>query len=99
MHASNSKKKSRNRCCREEGVAIWTVIAMERIHVSVRAKPLSQDDAKRSPWRIFGNSIAIPNLSKFDFGPELKEEHVPFRLFFSNFNLPHLSCYSIRVRT
>ncbi|XP_068471595.1 kinesin-like protein KIN-7O isoform X3 [Phaseolus vulgaris] len=40
---------------------------MERIHVSVRAKPLSQDDAKTTPWRIFGNSIAIPNLSKFDF--------------------------------
>lgn len=56
------------RCCREEGVAIWTVIGMERIHVSVRAKPLSQDDAKTTPWRIFGNSIAIPNLSKFDFG-------------------------------
>lgn len=45
-----------------------TVIAMERIHVSVRAKPLSQDDAKTSLWRISGNSIAISNLSKFDFG-------------------------------
>ncbi|XP_022638159.1 kinesin-like protein KIN-7O isoform X3 [Vigna radiata var. radiata] len=40
---------------------------MEKIHVSVRAKPLSQDDAKTSPWRISGNSIAISNLSKFDF--------------------------------
>ncbi|XP_017405878.1 kinesin-like protein KIN-7O isoform X3 [Vigna angularis] len=40
---------------------------MEKIHVSVRAKPLSQDDAKTSLWRISGNSIAIPNLSKFDF--------------------------------
>ncbi|QCD99399.1 centromeric protein E [Vigna unguiculata] len=40
---------------------------MERIHVSVRAKPLSQDDAKTSLWRISGNSIAISNLSKFDF--------------------------------
>ncbi|WVY89157.1 hypothetical protein V8G54_034671 [Vigna mungo] len=40
---------------------------MEKIHVSVRAKPLSQDDEKTSPWRISGNSIAISNLSNFDF--------------------------------
>ncbi|CAJ1972094.1 unnamed protein product, partial [Sphenostylis stenocarpa] len=47
--------------------AAGTVIGMERIHVSVRTKPLSQDDAKTSPWRISGNSIAIPNLTKFEF--------------------------------
>ncbi|KAL6498525.1 hypothetical protein OROHE_026622 [Orobanche hederae] len=41
---------------------------MERIHVSVRARPLSPDDAKASPWRISENSISIPNQpSKFDF--------------------------------
>ncbi|XP_047946706.1 kinesin-like protein KIN-7O isoform X1 [Salvia hispanica] len=42
---------------------------MERIHVSVRARPLSAEDAKASPWRISGNSIYIPNqpTTKFDF--------------------------------
>lgn len=41
---------------------------MERIHVTVRARPLSADDAKTSPWRISGNSISIPNhSSKFEF--------------------------------
>ncbi|XP_031401118.1 kinesin-like protein KIN-7O isoform X2 [Punica granatum] len=41
---------------------------MERIHVSVRARPLSPEDAKTSPWRISGNSIFIPNhSSKFEF--------------------------------
>ncbi|KAI3472268.1 hypothetical protein Pfo_029756 [Paulownia fortunei] len=41
---------------------------MERIHVSVRARPLSAEDAKASPWRISGNSIFIPNQpSKFEF--------------------------------
>ncbi|XP_029129741.1 kinesin-like protein KIN-7O isoform X2 [Cajanus cajan] len=40
---------------------------MERIHVSVRARPLSPDDAKTSLWRISGNSISIPNHSKFEF--------------------------------
>lgn len=42
---------------------------MERIHVAVRARPLSPEDAKTSPWKISGNSIFIPNHStKFDFG-------------------------------
>ncbi|GAV72551.1 LOW QUALITY PROTEIN: Kinesin domain-containing protein [Cephalotus follicularis] len=41
---------------------------MERIHVTVRARPLSGEDAKSSPWRISSNSIFIPNhSSKFDF--------------------------------
>ncbi|KAF3451459.1 hypothetical protein FNV43_RR07554 [Rhamnella rubrinervis] len=41
---------------------------MERIHVAVRSRPLSQDDAKSSPWRISGNSIFISNhSSKFEF--------------------------------
>ncbi|XP_057506191.1 LOW QUALITY PROTEIN: kinesin-like protein KIN-7O [Actinidia eriantha] len=41
---------------------------MERIHVTVRARPLSPEDAKTSPWRISGNSIFIPNhSSKFEF--------------------------------
>ncbi|KAH6779630.1 P-loop containing nucleoside triphosphate hydrolases superfamily protein [Perilla frutescens var. hirtella] len=41
---------------------------MERIQVSVRARPLPVDDAKASPWRISGNSIFIPNQpTKFEF--------------------------------
>ncbi|MFS7926922.1 hypothetical protein Hanom_Chr04g00302831 [Helianthus anomalus] len=42
---------------------------MERINVAVRARPLSPEDAKTSPWRISGNSIVFANPSnKFDFG-------------------------------
>ncbi|XP_058748341.1 kinesin-like protein KIN-7O [Vicia villosa] len=41
---------------------------MDRIHVTVRARPLSPDDAKTSLWRISGNSIFIPNHSSmFEF--------------------------------
>ncbi|XP_073223691.1 kinesin-like protein KIN-7O isoform X4 [Cicer arietinum] len=41
---------------------------MERIHVTVRARPLSLDDAKTSLWKISGNSIFIPNhSSNFQF--------------------------------
>ncbi|KAL3533577.1 hypothetical protein ACH5RR_007098 [Cinchona calisaya] len=49
---------------------------MERIHVSVRARPLSPDDAKNSPWRISGNSIFIHNQtsSKFEFDRVFEEE-------------------------
>ncbi|KAF7135026.1 hypothetical protein RHSIM_Rhsim08G0184500 [Rhododendron simsii] len=42
---------------------------MERIHVTVRTRPLSPEDDKTSPWRISGNSISNPNhSSKFEFG-------------------------------
>jgi centromeric protein E len=42
---------------------------MERIHVTVRARPLSPEDAKTTLWRISDNSIFIPNhTSKFEFG-------------------------------
>uniref|UniRef100_A0A1J3ET78 Kinesin-related protein 4 n=4 Tax=Noccaea caerulescens TaxID=107243 RepID=A0A1J3ET78_NOCCA len=34
---------------------------MERIHVSVRARPLSTEDAKTSPWNISSDSISMPN--------------------------------------
>ncbi|KAJ0040672.1 hypothetical protein Pint_27390 [Pistacia integerrima] len=34
---------------------------MERIYVMVRARPLSTKVAKRSPWRISGNAIFVPN--------------------------------------
>ncbi|KAK4771629.1 hypothetical protein SAY87_032161 [Trapa incisa] len=48
---------------------------MERIHVSVRARPLSPEDAKTSPWRITGNTIFIPNhSSKFEFDHVFREE-------------------------
>ncbi|KAJ0043557.1 hypothetical protein Pint_18235 [Pistacia integerrima] len=41
---------------------------MERIYVTVRARPLSTEDAKTSPWRVSGHSIFIPNNpSKFEF--------------------------------
>lgn len=41
---------------------------MERIHVTVRARPLSPEDAKTTVWRISDNSIFIPNhSSKFEF--------------------------------
>ncbi|XP_012072668.1 kinesin-like protein KIN-7O isoform X1 [Jatropha curcas] len=54
---------------------------MERIHVTVRARPLSTEDAKTSPWRISGNSVFIPNTSsKFEFdrifGEDCKTEEV-----------------------
>ncbi|KAI8567795.1 hypothetical protein RHMOL_Rhmol02G0149500 [Rhododendron molle] len=42
---------------------------MERIHVTVRTRPLSPKDDKTSRWRIPGNSISNPNhSSKFEFG-------------------------------
>ncbi|XP_010543512.1 PREDICTED: kinesin-like protein KIN-7O isoform X2 [Tarenaya hassleriana] len=42
---------------------------MERIHVSVRARPLSPEDAKTSPWKISDNSIFTPSnpSSSFEF--------------------------------
>lgn len=43
---------------------------MERIHVSVRARPLSPEEAKTSPWRISGNSIFFSTQQKFDFGTD-----------------------------
>uniref|UniRef100_A0A7N1A4M1 Kinesin motor domain-containing protein n=1 Tax=Kalanchoe fedtschenkoi TaxID=63787 RepID=A0A7N1A4M1_KALFE len=40
----------------------------QRIHVTVRARPLSEEDAKTSPWRISGNLISFSNnSSKFEF--------------------------------
>ncbi|WOG87596.1 hypothetical protein DCAR_0206826 [Daucus carota subsp. sativus] len=48
---------------------------MQRINVSVRARPLSPEDAKSSPWCISGNSIFIPNHSaKFEFDRIFGEE-------------------------
>ncbi|XP_071737421.1 kinesin-like protein KIN-7O [Rutidosis leptorrhynchoides] len=41
---------------------------MERINVAVRARPLSPEDAKTSPWQISTNSILLANPpTKFDF--------------------------------
>ncbi|KAG1326558.1 kinesin-like protein KIN-7I [Cocos nucifera] len=41
---------------------------MERIYVTVRARPLSTEEAKNTPWRISGNSIHLANQStKFEF--------------------------------
>lgn len=43
---------------------------MDRIHVSVRARPLSTEDAKTSPWKISSDSIFMPNHPSpaFEFG-------------------------------
>lgn len=43
---------------------------MERIYVTVRARPLSAEESKTSPWRISGNSISLSNVqsARFDFG-------------------------------
>ncbi|KAK3133349.1 hypothetical protein QOZ80_6AG0535400 [Eleusine coracana subsp. coracana] len=42
---------------------------MERIHVAVRSRPLSPEDAQSSPWRISGNSIALATQpsTRFEF--------------------------------
>ncbi|CAK9184035.1 unnamed protein product [Ilex paraguariensis] len=48
---------------------------MERIHVSVRTRPLSPEDTTTSPWRISGKSIFIPNQpSKFEFDRIFRED-------------------------
>ncbi|XP_062111974.1 kinesin-like protein KIN-7O isoform X3 [Humulus lupulus] len=48
---------------------------MERIHVAVRARPLSAEDAKSSPWRVSSNAIFIPNhSSKFEFDRIFSED-------------------------
>jgi centromeric protein E len=49
---------------------------MDRIHVTVRARPLSAEDAQSSPWRISGNAVALTTQpsTRFDFG----EESAPF---------------------
>ncbi|KAL6289173.1 hypothetical protein ACE6H2_006683 [Prunus campanulata] len=55
---------------------------MERIHVTVRARPLSAEDAKTSPWRISGNSIFIPNhSSKFEFDRIFGEDCKTFEVY------------------
>ncbi|KAB2608366.1 centromere-associated protein E [Pyrus ussuriensis x Pyrus communis] len=51
------------------------------IHVTVRARPLSAEDAKTSPWRISGNSIAIPNYSKFEFDRIFGEDCKTFEVY------------------
>ncbi|CAM8904359.1 unnamed protein product [Rhodiola kirilowii] len=55
----------------------------QRIHVTVRARPLSSEDAKTSPWNICGNSISFSNNNnslKFDFdrifGEDCKTDEV-----------------------
>ncbi|XP_020110350.1 kinesin-like protein KIN-7I isoform X2 [Ananas comosus] len=49
---------------------------MERIHVAVRARPLSPEDAKSSPWRIAGDSIHLSSnqSTKFEFDRIFGEE-------------------------
>lgn len=69
---------------------------MERIHVSVRARPLSSEDAKTSPWKISSDSIFMPNHSSlaFEFGTLFQfPSHFSFRFSSSacNFNAQSLS--------
>ncbi|OAY65182.1 Kinesin-related protein 4, partial [Ananas comosus] len=49
---------------------------MERIHVAVRARPLSPEDGKSSPWRIAGDSIHLSSnqSTKFEFDRIFGEE-------------------------
>ncbi|KAJ9536971.1 hypothetical protein OSB04_029704 [Centaurea solstitialis] len=55
---------------------------MERINVAVRARPLSPEDAKTSPWRISGNSISFANpSSKFDFDRIFSEDCSTFDVY------------------
>ncbi|KAK1316318.1 Kinesin-like protein NACK2 [Acorus calamus] len=45
------------------------------IYVTVRAKPLSSEEAKTNPWRISGNSISLSNQpGKFEFDWVFGEE-------------------------
>ncbi|TVU03982.1 hypothetical protein EJB05_50463, partial [Eragrostis curvula] len=50
--------------------------AMERIHVAVRSRPLSAEDARNTPWRISGNSIALTTQpsTRFEFDRIFGEE-------------------------
>ncbi|VVA97081.1 unnamed protein product [Arabis nemorensis] len=49
---------------------------MDRIHVSVRARPLSSEDAKTSPWKISSDSIFMPNHPSpaFEFDRIFRED-------------------------
>ncbi|KAK1269835.1 Kinesin-like protein NACK2 [Acorus gramineus] len=48
---------------------------MDRIYVTVRARPLSSEEAKTNPWRISGNSISLSNQpGKFEFDWVFGEE-------------------------
>uniref|UniRef100_J3MXJ1 Kinesin motor domain-containing protein n=1 Tax=Oryza brachyantha TaxID=4533 RepID=J3MXJ1_ORYBR len=49
---------------------------MERIHVSVRARPLSVEDARGSPWRVSGNAVALSTQpsTRFEFDRIFGEE-------------------------
>ncbi|KAK1630932.1 hypothetical protein QYE76_005247 [Lolium multiflorum] len=49
---------------------------MDRIHVTVRARPLSAEDAQSSPWRISGNAVALATQpsTRFDFDEIFSEE-------------------------
>ncbi|KAM0843491.1 hypothetical protein ACQ4PT_057675 [Festuca glaucescens] len=49
---------------------------MDRIHVTVRARPLSAEDAQSSPWRISGNAVALTTQpsTRFEFDEIFSEE-------------------------
>ncbi|CAD6219253.1 unnamed protein product [Miscanthus lutarioriparius] len=49
---------------------------MERIHVAVRSRPLPPEDARSSPWRISGNTIAhsAQSSTRFEFDRIFGEE-------------------------
>ncbi|KAL6655574.1 hypothetical protein ACP70R_006400 [Stipagrostis hirtigluma subsp. patula] len=49
---------------------------MERIHVAVRSRPLSPEDARSSPWRVSGNAIALAAqpATRFEFDRIFGEE-------------------------
>ncbi|XP_010413048.1 PREDICTED: kinesin-like protein KIN-7O [Camelina sativa] len=47
---------------------------MERIHVSVRARPISEEEAKTSPWKTSSDTIFIPNHTAFKFDRIFRED-------------------------
>lgn len=62
---------------------------MERIHVAVRSRPLSTEEAKTSPWKISSDSIFMPNHStlSFEFGTFLSSFPSPSALVIFMLNL------------
>ncbi|PKU85517.1 Kinesin-like protein NACK1 [Dendrobium catenatum] len=55
---------------------------MERIYVAVRARPLSPEESKTSPWRISGNSVYLHNQpTKFDFDRVFGEDSKTVDIF------------------
>jgi hypothetical protein len=76
-------------------ILFFDSLIMERIHVTVRARPLSPEDAKTTLWRISDNSIFIPNhTSKFEFGT-LHFHFISISISYTLFNFK--LCYADQI--